>query len=118
MLSDVSPWLVVIVLVFLGFILVVFNAKRDSAVRAAAYTLVLSVLFIYVLTAHLVPEIRCVRSIPGFLSLCGQPSEHDDRECHCLPHSTFVIAALRVFHHGSRHITSSQAPTQHRSVGG
>jgi len=63
MLSDVSPWLVIMVLVFLGFILVVFNARRDSALRAAAYTLVLSVIFIYVLTAHLVPEIRCKRPL-------------------------------------------------------
>lgn len=58
MISDVSPWLVLIVLVFLLFILVVFNAKRDSAIRAATYSLVLGVLFVFILTAHLIPEIR------------------------------------------------------------
>jgi len=91
MLSDVSPWLVIMVLVFLGFILVVFNAKRDSALRAAAYTLVLSIIFIYVLTAHLVPEIRYKLPLPEY------PQASADAHvlaCCPLPRSSISITQL------------------------
>lgn len=91
MLSDVSPWLVIMVLVFLGFILVVFNAKRDSALRAAAYTLVLSIIFIYVLTAHLVPEIRYKLPLPEY------PQASADAHvtaCCPLPRSSISITTL------------------------
>jgi hypothetical protein len=60
MLSEVNLWVVVLVAVFLIFICCVFSAKKDSAVRAITYTLILGVLFIYILFEHLLPEIRCV----------------------------------------------------------
>jgi hypothetical protein len=62
MLSEVNLWVVVLVAVFLIFICCVFSAKKDSAVRAITYTLILGVLFIYILFEHLLPEIRCVAS--------------------------------------------------------
>jgi hypothetical protein len=60
MLGGLNPWVIVLVAVFLIFIVCVFSAKKDSAVRAIAYTLILGILFVYILIEHLLPEIRCV----------------------------------------------------------
>lgn len=57
MLGGTNPWLVILTLAFLLFILAVFMAKKDSAVRAIMYTFVLSIVGMYLLFVHLVPEI-------------------------------------------------------------
>lgn len=68
-------WLVILLtLVFLGFILATVCAKKDSWVRAMAYTMVLSALMIYMVWWHLVPEIQKFHNlIPGDCLIAGAP---------------------------------------------
>mmetsp|Transcript_52589 Transcript_52589/g.163199 ORF Transcript_52589/g.163199 Transcript_52589/m.163199 type:complete len:255 (-) Transcript_52589:81-845(-) len=57
-LAETNGWVIILVISFLFFIAAVLAAKKDSVVRAMAYTLVLVILATYLIWWQLVPEIR------------------------------------------------------------
>jgi len=84
-------WLVILLtLVFLFFILITVCAKKDSWVRAIAYTAVLAVLFVYMMWWHLVPEIQKFHNlVPGDCLIAGPPVLVN----YTYPHGHMIVVA-------------------------
>ena len=84
-------WLVILLtIVFLFFILITVCAKKDSWVRAIAYTACLTVLMVYMVWWHLVPEIQKFHNlVPGDCLIAGPPVLVN----YTYPHGHMVVVA-------------------------
>mmetsp|Transcript_3968 Transcript_3968/g.9371 ORF Transcript_3968/g.9371 Transcript_3968/m.9371 type:complete len:255 (+) Transcript_3968:283-1047(+) len=73
-IGGVSWWVPILVLALGLFFVAIFMAKKDSVVRCMSYTLILVILFVYILWFQLIPAIRAWHNLmPADCLIAGPP---------------------------------------------